>query len=163
MGEPQDGPIMLLRTLGLFVVTAFAEIIGCYLPYLWMKKGASFLLLLPAAISLDLSGCFPCIPWQRDGFTRPMAAFMFPWPYSGYGRLTESGLTFGILLEWLLCLLVWRSLCLLPRGNFFAQDRPDVIEPCKTVSPSLFFSLPFLKGRIPLSYCFYCVDDSFCV
>lgn len=42
----------ILKTLGLFAVTALAEIIGCYLPYLWLKEGKSFWLLIPAAISL---------------------------------------------------------------------------------------------------------------
>lgn len=45
---------MCWRTVGLFVVTAFAEIIGCYLSWLWLKKGASFLLMLPAAVSFSL-------------------------------------------------------------------------------------------------------------
>jgi small multidrug resistance family-3 protein len=43
---------LVLRTSGLFVVTAGAEIIGCYLPYLWLKHQKSAWLLLPAAISL---------------------------------------------------------------------------------------------------------------
>ena len=42
----------IIKTFGLFVVTAFAEIIGCYLPYLWLKQGHSIWLLIPAAISL---------------------------------------------------------------------------------------------------------------
>ncbi|WP_432696476.1 YnfA family protein [Marinobacterium sp. YM272] len=41
-----------LKVLGLFMVTALAEIIGCYLPYLWLREGKSIWLLLPAAISL---------------------------------------------------------------------------------------------------------------
>jgi small multidrug resistance family-3 protein len=45
---------MIVRTVGLLVVTAVAEITGCYLPYLWLKKGASVWLLIPAAISLAL-------------------------------------------------------------------------------------------------------------
>ncbi|MEK6685209.1 MAG: YnfA family protein [Pseudomonadota bacterium] len=44
----------ILKTLGLFAVTALAEIIGCYLPYLWLKEGKSFWLLIPAAISLGM-------------------------------------------------------------------------------------------------------------
>lgn len=44
----------LLKTFGLFVVTALAEIVGCYLPWLWLKQGASAWLLLPAAASLAL-------------------------------------------------------------------------------------------------------------
>jgi small multidrug resistance family-3 protein len=44
----------LAKTFGLFVLTAVAEIAGCYLPYLWLKKGASAWLLLPAALSLAL-------------------------------------------------------------------------------------------------------------
>lgn len=43
-----------LNTVGLFVLTAGAEIIGCYLPYLWLRQGKSVWLLLPAAISLGL-------------------------------------------------------------------------------------------------------------
>jgi small multidrug resistance family-3 protein len=41
-----------LKTLALYIVTALAEIIGCYLPYLWLKEGKSAWLLLPAAASL---------------------------------------------------------------------------------------------------------------
>jgi len=41
-----------LKTLGLFVVTALAEIAGCYLPYLWLRQDKSIWLLVPAALSL---------------------------------------------------------------------------------------------------------------
>tara|TARA_R110002095_G_scaffold168054_2_gene145817 strand:+ start:763 stop:1095 length:333 start_codon:yes stop_codon:yes gene_type:complete len=41
-----------LKTVGLFAITAIAEIVGCYLPYLWLKQGRSVLLLVPAAFSL---------------------------------------------------------------------------------------------------------------
>ena len=44
----------LVRLSLLFAVTALAEIIGCYLPWLVLKQGKSLLLLLPAAISLAL-------------------------------------------------------------------------------------------------------------
>jgi small multidrug resistance family-3 protein len=43
-----------LKTVALFVVTAIAEIVGCYLPYLWLKKDAPAWVLLPAAASLAL-------------------------------------------------------------------------------------------------------------
>ncbi len=43
-----------LKTVALFVATALAEIVGCYLPYLWLRRGASPWLLLPAAASLAL-------------------------------------------------------------------------------------------------------------
>lgn len=43
-----------LKTLGLFVVTALAEIVGCYLPYLWLREGKSVWLLVPGALSLAL-------------------------------------------------------------------------------------------------------------
>jgi small multidrug resistance family-3 protein len=46
------GFMFVLRTLGLFVLTAVAEIAGCYLPYLVLRKGHSAWLLLPAALSL---------------------------------------------------------------------------------------------------------------
>lgn len=44
----------LLRLAALFALTALAEIVGCYLPWLVLKQGKSVLLLLPAAISLGL-------------------------------------------------------------------------------------------------------------
>jgi small multidrug resistance family-3 protein len=41
-----------LRVAGLFVVTAVAEIVGCYLPWLVLTQGRIPWLLLPAAASL---------------------------------------------------------------------------------------------------------------
>lgn len=46
--------MLAAKTLALFVLTALAEIVGCYLPYLWLKKGATAWLLVPAALSLAL-------------------------------------------------------------------------------------------------------------
>jgi small multidrug resistance family-3 protein len=46
--------MLLLKTLALFVVTALAEIVGCFLPYLWLKRGYPAWLLIPAAVSLAL-------------------------------------------------------------------------------------------------------------
>ncbi len=43
-----------IKTIALFMVTAVAEIVGCYLPYLWLKQDKSIWLLFPAAISLTL-------------------------------------------------------------------------------------------------------------
>lgn len=42
----------LLKVLALFIVTALAEIVGCYLPWLWLKDGRTPWLLVPAALSL---------------------------------------------------------------------------------------------------------------
>lgn len=42
----------VLKVFGLFIITAIAEIVGCYLPYLWLKQGHSAWLLIPAALSL---------------------------------------------------------------------------------------------------------------
>nr|WP_314626568.1 YnfA family protein [uncultured Noviherbaspirillum sp.] len=44
----------LLRLGLLFAVTAIAEIVGCYLPWLVARKGMSAFLLIPAALSLAL-------------------------------------------------------------------------------------------------------------
>lgn len=46
--------VFLLKTTGLFIATALAEITGCFLPYLWLRKDGSVWLLLPAAASLAL-------------------------------------------------------------------------------------------------------------
>ncbi len=43
-----------IKTISLFFITAIAEIVGCYLVYLWIKQDKSILLLVPAALSLSL-------------------------------------------------------------------------------------------------------------
>ena len=42
------------KTTALFFVTAIAEIVGCYLPLLWLKHLAPVWVLIPAAFSLAL-------------------------------------------------------------------------------------------------------------
>ncbi len=44
----------IAKTFGLMVATAIAELIGCYLPYLWLRQGRSPLLLVPGALSLGV-------------------------------------------------------------------------------------------------------------
>jgi small multidrug resistance family-3 protein len=54
-GLPRCRPCRSMRfvqTLGLFVLTAVAEIVGCYLPWLWLKKEGPTWLLVPAGLSL---------------------------------------------------------------------------------------------------------------
>lgn len=41
-----------IKTFGLFALTALAELIGCYLPYLWLREGKTIWLLIPGALSL---------------------------------------------------------------------------------------------------------------
>jgi small multidrug resistance family-3 protein len=42
----------MLSTVALFALTALAEIVGCYLPYLWLRRDGSAWLLVPAALAL---------------------------------------------------------------------------------------------------------------
>jgi small multidrug resistance family-3 protein len=44
----------LTKTTLLFIVTAAAEIVGCYLPFLWLRQRGSAWLLLPAVLSLAI-------------------------------------------------------------------------------------------------------------
>lgn len=44
----------ILRVFGLFIITAIAELLGCYFPYLILNQGRSAWLWLPTAISLML-------------------------------------------------------------------------------------------------------------
>lgn len=46
-------PALIKLTL-LFAITALAEIVGCYLPWLVLKQGRPVWLLLPAALSLGV-------------------------------------------------------------------------------------------------------------
>ncbi|MCQ4325591.1 YnfA family protein [Stutzerimonas stutzeri] len=75
----------MLNTLVLFVITAVAEIVGCYLPYLWLKQGKSIWLLVPAAVSLAL------FAWLLS--LHPTAAGRV---YAAYG-----GVYVGVALLWL--------------------------------------------------------------
>ncbi len=43
---------LVTRTVLLFIATAVAEIVGCYLPYLYLRENGSPWLLVPAALSL---------------------------------------------------------------------------------------------------------------
>lgn len=55
VGHSRSAPLQSrMRTLGLFFLTAVAEIVGCYLPYLWLKQNRPVWLLLPSAVSLAL-------------------------------------------------------------------------------------------------------------
>ena len=75
----------ILKTLGLFIVTAIAEITGCYLPYLWLKQGRSPWLLMPATFSLAM------FAWLLT--FHPNAAGRV---YAAYG-----GVYVGVALMWL--------------------------------------------------------------
>ena len=74
-----------MRTLLLFLVTALAEIAGCYLPYLWLKQGRSILLLIPAALSLALFAWLLTLHETAAGRV-----------YAAYG-----GVYIGVALLWL--------------------------------------------------------------
>ncbi len=79
-------PVMeIIKTFGLFVATALAEVIGCYLPYLWLKQDKSPWLLVPAAASLAL------FAWLLS--LHPTAAGRV---YAAYG-----GVYIGVAILWL--------------------------------------------------------------
>ena len=63
----------VVRAAGLFFLTAIAEILGCYLPYLWLRKGSSVVLLLPGAASL--AGFAWLLSLHPTGAARTYAAY----------------------------------------------------------------------------------------
>jgi len=74
-----------MKTLALFICTALAEIVGCYLPYLWLKEGKSAWLLLPAMLSLGL------FAWLLTLHPHPAGRV-----YAAYG-----GVYIGVAILWL--------------------------------------------------------------
>lgn len=46
--------IKIFTTVFLFVLTAIAEILGCYFPYLILNQGRSYWLWIPTALSLAI-------------------------------------------------------------------------------------------------------------
>ncbi|HEY7889830.1 MAG TPA: YnfA family protein [Steroidobacteraceae bacterium] len=77
--------MLILRAFGLYAFTAVAEILGCYLPYLWQKRAGSPWLLIPAAVSLAV------FAWLLT--LQPAAAGRV---YAAYG-----GVYIGIAILWL--------------------------------------------------------------
>lgn len=84
--QAQNPGMDLLKTFLLFVATAVAEIVGCYLPYLWLKQGRSAWLLVPAAASLVLFAWLLAL--------HPTAAGRV---YAAYG-----GVYIGVAVVWLM-------------------------------------------------------------
>lgn len=74
-----------MKTFGLFFLTAIAELIGCYLPYLWLKQGKPIWLLVPAGLSLAV------FAWLLS--LHPVAAGRV---YAAYG-----GVYIGAAILWL--------------------------------------------------------------
>ena len=62
-----------MKTFALFLITALAELLGCYLPYLWLRQGKSAWLLLPAALSLALFAWL--LSWHPTAAGRTYAAY----------------------------------------------------------------------------------------
>lgn len=75
----------MLKTAILFLMTALFEIVGCYLPYLWLRQGKSAWLLVPAAISLGLFAWLLTLHPTAAGRT-----------YAAYG-----GVYIGVAILWL--------------------------------------------------------------
>ncbi|HEX8605276.1 MAG TPA: YnfA family protein [Pseudoduganella sp.] len=75
----------MLRWSLLFAVTALAEIVGCYLPWLVLKGGRPAWLLLPAAASLALFAWLLTLHPSAAGRT-----------YAAYG-----GMYIAVALLWL--------------------------------------------------------------
>jgi len=65
----------IAKTLGLMTLTAVAEILGCYLPYLWLRKSAPVWVLLPAALSLALFVWLLTLHPQQQAAGRVYAAY----------------------------------------------------------------------------------------
>jgi len=76
----------IAQTALLFVLTAVAEILGCYLPYLWLRNGKSGWLLIPAAVSLAVFSWLLTLHPEAAGRT-----------YAAYGGVYVS---VALLLLW---------------------------------------------------------------
>lgn len=117
-----------LKLLGLFVATAVAEIVGCYLPWLWLRHGHSAWLLLPAAASLGL------FVWLLT--LHPQAAGRV---YAAYG-----GVYIGTALLWLWLVesirptrmdLLGALICLLGMAVIIFGPRATAVIPDPAASP----------------------------
>jgi small multidrug resistance family-3 protein len=111
------GFMQILSTAALFVLTAVAEILGCYLPYLWLRQDRSIWLLPPAAVSLLLFSWLLTLHPSAAGRT-----------YAAYGGVYVSVAVVWLWLvdgitpdrwDWIgvvLCLTGMAVIALSPRG-----------------------------------------------
>ena len=106
-----------MKTFLLYVATALAEILGCYLPWLWLRQGGSIWLLLPAAASLAL---FAWLLTLHDAASGRV--------YAAYG-----GVYVSVALVWLWAVdavkptrwdLLGAALCLLGMAVIMFSPRP---------------------------------------
>lgn len=81
----QEHDLELLKIAALFALTAVAEIVGCYLPWLVIKQGRSAWLLMPAALSLGVFAWLLTLHPSAAGRT-----------YAAYG-----GMYIAVALVWL--------------------------------------------------------------
>ena len=77
--------MLIVKAAALYAVTAVTEILGCYLPYLWLKRDGSPWLLIPALASLAV------FAWLLT--LHPTAAGRV---YAAYG-----GVYIGVAILWL--------------------------------------------------------------
>lgn len=75
----------MMKTLLLYTATALAEILGCYLPFLWLREGRTAWLLWPAAASLALFAWLLTLHGAAAGRV-----------YAAYG-----GVYIGVSIAWL--------------------------------------------------------------
>jgi small multidrug resistance family-3 protein len=76
-----------MKTFLLYAVTAIAEIVGCYLPWRWLKEGGSIWLLIPGALSLALFAWLLTLHGTAAGRV-----------YAAYG-----GVYVAVAIAWLWC------------------------------------------------------------
>jgi len=74
-----------MKTFLLYLITALAEILGCYLPWRWLRDDGSPWLLVPAAASLALFAWLLTLHEAASGRV-----------YAAYG-----GVYIGVAIAWL--------------------------------------------------------------
>lgn len=102
-----------MKTLLPYVATAIAEIVGCYLPLLWLRgQGADWLLLPAAALSLATFVWLLTLHAAPSGWV--YAAYggaMWRWRWYGFGRSMGYAHPFGMDWGWSSCSRAWRPWC----------------------------------------------------
>jgi small multidrug resistance family-3 protein len=74
-----------VKTLLLYLLTAVAEIVGCYLPYLWLREAQRGCCCRRRPAWRCSPGCCRCIRRLPGGCMRRMAGCISAWRSSGCG------------------------------------------------------------------------------
>ena len=135
----------MIKTFALFVVTALSEITGCYLPWLWLRKGGSAWVLVPACLSLAVFAWLLTLPPATSG--RVYAAYGCVYVVTALLWLClVDGVRWTARISWAVRWPWWGWALLFPAGEQPPEDSSSPPQMQKAGCKPGFFTLMLQSG-----------------